>query len=339
MGDKKQGFAFFVEKNDAGKRLDTLIAATLPHLSRNTAIRLIRQGIIRVDGVSKKPGFRVRAGQNIAGELPNPAPKGLQPEPIPLDVLFEDAFCLVINKKPGMVVHPSPGHDTGTLVNGIIYHYPEVAGVGGTPLRPGIVHRIDKDTSGLLLVAKTEQAHRHLTLQFKKRMVHKSYLGFVHGIPPAETGRITLSIGRHATHRKKMSAAAVSRSREAETLWRVQERFDRIALLEFVIKTGRTHQIRVHCAAIGHPIIGDPVYGLKKPQKLFLNSPEKAALIKTVHRQMLHAWRMEFRHPATESPIKIEAPLPEDMVCFRNALREKPSSSTQDGSPSINRNK
>jgi 23S rRNA pseudouridine1911/1915/1917 synthase len=336
---KKEGFNLIVEDDDAGRRLDTLIVANLPELSRSLAAHLIRQGSIRVDGLIKKPGFRLSPGQLVSGELPEPSPFVLQAESLPLEILFEDASCLVINKRPGMVVHPSPGHDTGTLANGLIYHCPEITRVGGVPARPGIVHRLDKDTSGVILVAKTDAAHRRLTLQFRERTVHKSYLGFVYGIPSAETGRITLAIGRHSGNRKKMSAAAFTRARQAETLWRIRQRFDRMALLEFVIKTGRTHQIRVHCAAIRHPIIGDPLYGLKKPQKLFSNDPEKTALLKSVPRQMLHAWRLEFRHPVTEKRLEIEAPLPADMVCFQDAIGKAGSSQPQEASPSSDGNK
>lgn len=318
--NRQRTFALVVDDDDAGKRLDSFIASTFHELSRTLASRLIREGLIRVNDHAKKPSFRLTAAEFISGIIPAAtALIQIKPEPIDIDILFEDDACLVINKKPGIVVHPAPGHENGTLANGLIYHRPEIQGVGGVPDRPGIVHRLDKDTSGAMVIPKTQAAFHHLAIQFKDRSIHKSYLGFVFGVMP-ESGQIILPIGRHTIDRKKMSAANFNKSREAKTDWHIVKQFDRIALLEFTIKTGRTHQIRVHCAAIKHPIVGDPVYGIKKPQKLFPGNPELAGFIKNVPRQLLHAWRLSFSHPSTGKTIAVEAPLPADMRLFQENI-------------------
>jgi 23S rRNA pseudouridine1911/1915/1917 synthase len=319
-GNRNRMFALVVE-DEAGKRLDALIASSFPEISRTVAGRLIREGFIKVNESIKKPSFRVNPADIVSGRIPNPQPFYLEPQPIDIDILFENDACIVVNKQPGIVVHPSPGHETGTLANGLIYIRPEINGIGGVPDRPGIVHRLDKDTSGALVLAKTEDAFRNLIFQFKERSIDKRYLGFVYGNMP-ESGRIDLPIGRHASDRKKMSAMDFSKSRDAETHWNLIRQFDRIALVEFTIKTGRTHQIRVHSAAIGHSIIGDTVYGVKKPQKLFPDHPKLAGLIKKVPRHMLHAWQIAFTLPGAGELIRIEAPIPEDMLKFQNLLIE-----------------
>jgi 23S rRNA pseudouridine1911/1915/1917 synthase len=317
-GNRNRTFAFVIE-DDAGKRLDAIIASSFPEISRTVACHLIREGIIRVNESIKKPSFRVNAADFVSGQIPDASPFELKPQPIEIDILFENSACLVINKQPGLVVHPSPGHETGTLANGLIYHRPEINSVGGVPGRPGIVHRLDKDTSGVMVVAKTEDAFRHLALQFKERTIDKAYLGFVYGDMP-ETGHIDLPIGRHASDRKKMSAMNFSKSRDAETLWNLITQFDQIALVKFAIKTGRTHQIRVHSAAVGHPIVGDPVYGIKKPHKFFQGSPKIWEIVKQVCRQMLHSWKLSFNLPDTDNRIEIEAPMPKDMRNFHTSL-------------------
>jgi 23S rRNA pseudouridine1911/1915/1917 synthase len=311
-------FAFVVE-DEAGRRLDALIASSFHEISRTVAGRMIREGLITVNESVKKPSFRVNLADIVSGQIPDPQPFQFDPQPIDINVLFENDACLVINKQPGIVVHPSPGHETGTLANGLIYLRPEISDVGGVPGRPGIVHRLDKDTSGAMVIAKTDNAFRNLISQFKVRSIDKTYLGFVYGNMP-ESGHIDLPIGRHASDRKKMSATDFSKSREAETHWNLITQFDRIALVKFTIKTGRTHQIRVHSAAIGHPIIGDMVYGLKKPQKLFSDHPKLFELITNVPRQMLHAWQISFALPDTGKLTRIEAPIPEDMRIFQNSL-------------------
>jgi len=314
-------FAVMVETDNAGKRLDTFLTSAFPQLSRSSISRLIRDGHITLSGAKKKPGYRVNDGDIVAGVVPQSTDDAdLTPEPIDIDIVFEDHLFLVVNKKPGIVVHPSPGHDHGTIANGLIFHRPQIKGVGGLPTRPGIVHRLDKDTSGILITAKNEFAYNYLISQFKDRSVSKKYLGLVYGIPDRESGQIALKIGRHASHRKKMSVTDHTTARFAETHWKIRDKFDRISLLEFDIKTGRTHQIRVHCAAIRHPIVGDLTYGFKRPHKLFSDTPGLNKIIRAVPRQMLHAWQLIIRHPESGEPLKFEVPLPEDMMSLINSF-------------------
>lgn len=318
MPERSNGsFAIRVDNDDIGKRLDTFIVTTFPDISRSSISRMIRNGAITVSGIVKKPGYRVNGGDVISGNISDSAgDHQFEPEPVALDIIFEDALFLVINKKPGIVVHPAPGHDHGTIAHGLIYHRPQIEGVGGTPGRPGIVHRLDKDTSGIMIVAKTETAYDYLVSQFKGRLISKKYLGIVFGIPDREHGRIVKNIGRHASLRKKMTVTDRENARYAETHWKIKEKFNRVCLMEFDIKTGRTHQIRVHCAAINHPIVGDLTYGFKKPYKLFEDIPSLKAVVTNVPRQMLHAWQLGLRHPETNEMLQFEAQLPGDMISF-----------------------
>ncbi|MFP4531089.1 MAG: RluA family pseudouridine synthase [Desulfobacterales bacterium] len=309
---------FTITPPEAGIRLDALISERYPELSRNAVSRLIREGAIQVNNQPRKPAFKPASGDQVTGMIPvvhDPADEILLPEAISLDILFEDAACIALNKPPGVVVHPAPGHYRQTLANALIHYRPELAGVGDTPGRPGIVHRLDKDTSGILIVGKTKPAFSHLSAQFKARTIEKKYLGLVYGQPESDAGRIDLPIGRHTEHRKKMSATRYRRARTAETSWRVKARFEGAALMEYIIKTGRTHQIRVHSAAIKCPIIGDAVYGIKRPHKFLQGDPKlRQVIMAGVHRQMLHAWQMTFAHPDTGAPVFIEAPLAADMA-------------------------
>lgn len=308
MSDKKP-FAIFVKDRDAGARMDALVALYVSECSRSLAAELILKGEIRVRERIKKPGYRVKTGDEIRGCIPPPESLSYLPEALELDILYEDGDLIVINKQPGLVVHPAPGHYTGTLVNGLLHHCPDLEGIGGK-LRPGIVHRLDKDTSGVLVVAKNASAQEHVSAQFKSRTVKKNYLALVHGEIGSDAGTVSLPIGRHPIHRKKMSTHS-GRAREAETVWRVSERFTGATLLEIALKTGRTHQIRVHCAAIHHPVIGDEVYGGGGNPK---NLPKAfSLLIQSAKRQMLHSWRLEFSHPSTGQRISVEAPVPQDM--------------------------
>ena len=322
---RNDAFSIFVAKSDQGQRLDVLVASHLSDCSRSFAANLISNAKIRVDGQPKKPGYRVKAGENIEGQIPAPEPIGFKPEPIEIDRLYEDQHLIVINKPPGLVVHPAPGHYSGTLVNALLYHCPDLKGIGGA-LRPGIVHRLDKDTSGVLVVAKSADAHEHLARQFKARTVQKNYLALVFGEFSATDGTIRLSIGRHPTDRKRMSTHSRKR-REAETQWRVYEQFKGVTLLEIHLKTGRTHQIRVHCTAMDHPIVGDPVYSprklLKNITKTYSSLPTSIVdAVKAVKRQMLHARRLGFIHPVSGESMTLEAPLPEDMVALLERLRD-----------------
>ena len=319
MTEKNRVFQFDVDQLNAGRRFDLYLSSVLPDCSRSRAATLIRDGHVKVGGVPKKPGYRLQEGDRIDGGLPDIVLTVYTPEPIPIDILFEDSHLLVINKRPGMVVHPAPGHGSGTLVNALLYHCKDLSGIGGE-LRPGIVHRLDKETSGTMVVAKNEPALNHLAAQFKKRTVEKTYLALVRGHVKEDAGEIHLPIGRHQVHRKKMSVKS-RHPRTAETRWKVRERYLNATLLEVTLKTGRTHQIRVHCAAIDHPILGDTVYGGRK-QKSSPDIKDNAGNALAVPgRQMLHAWRLSFVHPVTGSEMSFESPVPGDMAEVMGRLK------------------
>jgi len=305
-----------VETTDSGKRLDFLVASRIEDCSRSFAATLIRNGKIRIQGEVKKPGYRVRAGEEIRGHIPLPEHAPFKPEPIPIHILHEDDDIIVVNKQPGLVVHPAAGHYSGTLVNGLLYHCPMLEGIGGE-MRPGIVHRLDKDTSGVLVVAKNSGAHHRLSDQFQRRTIKKKYLALVHGKMKADSGTISLPIGRHPVDRKKMSVHS-KKSRNAETTWKIKERFILATLIDIDLKTGRTHQIRVHCAAINHPVMGDPVYGGRRGRmKIEISKDYRLS----VPRQMLHARCLELTHPSTQTILCFEAPIPSDMLDTITALR------------------
>ena len=304
---------FSVETAEAGLRLDSYLALRFADHSRSFIAHLIRRELVKVDGKPCKPALKLRPGQCVSLQLPEPAPVDIIPESMDLEVLFEDAEMIVINKAAGVVVHPAAGHTTGTLVNGLLYHCPDLEGIGGEK-RPGIVHRLDKDTSGALVVAKNNRAHKNLSAQFKERVIQKKYTALIAGTPGPDHGRIDLPVGRHPQDRKKMSTRNPA-GRSAVTLWRVEQRFPGAALLDIDLKTGRTHQIRVHCQAMGHPIIGDTVYGKNKQvQALTRPWPMTWAILRTVMRQMLHARQITLRHPRTGEGMTFCAPLPGDMA-------------------------
>jgi 23S rRNA pseudouridine1911/1915/1917 synthase len=302
-----------------GKRLDIFIAHYEPHVSRSRIQEMIRTGLALVDGKIEKPGYKVKLGENITLELPEKKVFEVLPEPIPLNVIFEDSHMVVLNKPPGLVVHPAPGNFTGTLVNALLYHYGSLpsSGTGTTGIagddreRAGIVHRLDKDTSGVMVVARTEQALRELSAQFKNRIVRKKYITLVSGVIKKGSGTIEAGLGRHVKERKKISVHT-ARAREAVTLFKVKERFKNATLLEVEIKTGRTHQIRVHMAHIGHGVLGDRVYGGAKAAKIS-DLP--------IPRQMLHAESLSLLHPETRSPMTFMAPPPKDMAEVIEKLR------------------
>ena len=314
----KGAFTILVNEHESGRRLDVIIASHISDCSRSFSASLIQKGKILVQGEVKKPGYRVKTGDNISINIPAPEPILSEPEPHDIDILYEDKHIIVINKEPGLVVHPAPGHNKGTLVNRLLYHCPELEGIGGK-LRPGIVHRLDKDTSGTIVAAKNDAAHINLAAQFKSRKIKKLYLALVHGVVKSKSGSISLPIGRHPSDRKKMSTIS-RKSRPAKTFWKVIERFNGATLLELDLKTGRTHQIRVHCAAINHPIVGDPIYGGKKAAKKPLKKDTSNKTISAT-RQMLHAWRLEFTHPATGEAMSFESPIPQDMKKVIEILR------------------
>ncbi|MDI3281180.1 MAG: RluA family pseudouridine synthase [Bacillota bacterium] len=287
----------------AGSRLDVFLAAHHLVPSRSAAQRLIEGGRVLVDGAAvRKPSYRLRPGERVEVRLPPPAPVEVVPEEIPLDILYEDEDLVVVNKPRGMPVHPGAGRSSGTLVNALLAHCRDLSGVGGA-LRPGIVHRLDKDTTGLLVVAKHDAAHLHLARQIKERRVTRIYLALVHGRLPAAEGKIEAPIGRHPVARKKMAVVA-RRGRAALTYYRVLEEWARFSLLEVKLGTGRTHQIRVHLAYLGHPVAGDPTYGRRRAE-LGLEG------------QALHAAVLGFCHPRTGEYVEFSAPPPED---FQRAL-------------------
>ena len=320
LADVKGLCRFTVTAGEEGQRLDLFLAGKTPQLSRAMIQRAVADGLARIDGRSAKAGRRVKTGEQVILHLPEVKPSGALPEPIPLKILYEDAWLLVIDKPAGLVVHPAPGHPGGTLVNALLHHCRDLSGIGGV-LRPGIVHRLDKGTSGLLVVAKSDEAHRGLAGQFKRRAVRKSYLALVYGDPKTDGGRIEAAVGRHPADRKKMSTRS-RRGRAAVTLWRVRERYGCAALLEVDIETGRTHQIRVHLTDTGYPVVGDRVYGGAGRIRT-VGDPAVRARIKAFDRQALHAWRLFFTHPATGESMQFSAPLPEDMAGLCGFLRDR----------------
>ncbi len=277
--------------------------------SRSYASDLIRKGIVVVDGSPRKPGYRIRPGDTISGHLPPPEPVSCEAQPIEIDILYEDIDIIVVNKHAGFVVHPAPGNYDGTLVNALLHHCPDIEGIGGE-LRPGIVHRLDKDTTGVLVAAKNQRAHVHLSAAFKDRCVEKEYLALVYGNVSGGRGIVDKPIGRHPTDRKKMSTVS-RRPRSAETHWKVAERLAGTTLLSILLKTGRTHQIRVHCASMNHPIVGDPIYG-GRAWKSIQGGP--VAPSDLPERQMRHARSLSLVHPVSGETMTFEAPLPPDMA-------------------------
>jgi 23S rRNA pseudouridine1911/1915/1917 synthase len=306
-----------VDAADAGTRLDTWIAAHLPSLSRSRVQSLIEEGRVHVDGSSARASSRVREGQRIEIEVPAATPAVPQPEDIPLRVVYEDECLLVIDKPAGLVVHPGAGRAGGTLVNALLHHVTDLSGVGGV-VRPGIVHRLDRGTSGLMVVAKDDASHRHLARQFAGRTVEKEYLAIVQGLPPRASGAIDAPIGRDPVNRQKMSVRA-TRGRTASSTYTVVERLDGAALVRVRIHSGRTHQIRVHMASIGHPVAGDALYGGKRAPGCRREGSKQA--LRDLDRPALHAARLSFSHPSSAERLSFESPLPPELNALLNALR------------------
>ena len=295
---------FIVDEGDAGQRLDVFLARA-SGLSRARIQRLIADGQVRVAGRSQKSRYAVARGDLVWLDVPPASPLALAPEAIPLEILYEDDDLLVLNKPAGMVVHPGAGRTSGTLVHALLAHCQHLPGIGGVE-RPGIVHRLDRDTSGVMVVAKSETAHQSLTAQFKGRLVRKRYLALVHGEVRQEAGRIDAAIGRRDHDRQRMGVRSRG-GREARTAYRVVGRLAGMTLLDLSLETGRTHQIRVHLAHIGHPVVGDQVYGGRQERRVASSRSARA------ERQLLHAWQLAFRHPRTEAWLEFTAPLPEDL--------------------------
>jgi 23S rRNA pseudouridine1911/1915/1917 synthase len=311
-GPQNRGENFVVEKSLPDKRLDQFLREKFPAASRVMLKRLIEGGHIRVDGKIVKATHTPRAGERIQIHWPEPKPAEAQPEEIPLDILFEDKFLLVLNKPVGLVVHPSAGHEEHTLVNALLHHCQgSLSGIGGVA-RPGIVHRLDKETSGCLVVAKDDETHLALSEQFSERVVEKIYNAIVCGEMARESGEVRAAIARHPSHRKRMAVRDDNSGRAAHTKWHVLEKLTGATFVEARIFTGRTHQIRVHFQFLGHPVAGDETYGARQNTRLVEVSDYKAP------RVMLHARKLSFTHPRTEKKMNFEAPLPED---FREALK------------------
>jgi len=301
---------FIVDHDQAGKRLDVFISS-VSEVSRSQAKLMVENGDVSVNGrVIEKPSYRLREGDTVSFEIPEPVPVSLEPENIPLDIVYEDDYVIVINKPPGMVVHPAPGHYRGTLVNALLYHCRDLGGISGN-LRPGIVHRLDKDTAGLLVVAKNDLANSSLVEQFKRREVVRLYRALVYGIVEKDRGRIVIPIGRDRFDRKKFSPRTTS-PREAITNYRVVKRYEKFNVTDIRCKleTGRTHQIRVHMSYIGHPILGDYVYGFRLSR---IKAPLLRKAIENMGMHALCAFYLSFRHPKTGKVMEFEVDLPEGM--------------------------
>lgn len=288
-----------VEADEGGQRLDKFVPAKLPGLSRTFAQQLIQDGQVCVAGRARKANYRVSPGDTVTVVIPPAQPAAVRGENIPLSIVFEDDTLLVVNKPAGMVVHPAAGHASGTLVNAVLGYAPDL--VVGNAERPGIVHRLDRDTSGLIVIAKDDQAIKSLQRQFSSRLVHKTYLALVQGSVNVPQGKIEAPLARDPRDRKRFAVVASSASREAVTVFRVAQRLREFSLLEVEPQTGRTHQIRVHLAFIHHPVVGDAVYGRTRANSLGLG------------RQFLHAWRLGFVHPRTGRAVQFTAPLPDDL--------------------------
>ncbi len=300
-----------VSPDHAGNRLDHFLVLTVPETSRSLLIQSIRLGLILVDGVKKKSSYRLKEGELVSGTLFVPPVPRLIPQNIPLNILFEDEHILLVSKPPGLIVHPGSGNPDGTLVNALIYYCKSIAEVGDE-LRPGIVHRLDKDTSGIMVVAKTAESHRILVQAFKERTVKKEYIALLRGHLDRKTGRIVAPIARHPINRQKM-AVCERKGRYAASNWQVTAEYkEGFSLVKIGIETGRTHQIRVHMASLGYPVAGDALYGRGGDKHLF-------------KRQMLHAGSLSFFHPVNGRAMTFYAPLPEDFNTALSALSRCPS--------------
>lgn len=306
MSDRVLTFRF---EQETPERLDKFLVGLLQEFSRSRIQGLIADGFVDVDGrPARKAGQPLENGSTVTVRIPPAAPTELLAEDIPLDIIFENNDLIVVNKPAGMVVHPAAGHASGTLVNAVLGYDPDLEGIGGEE-RPGVVHRLDKETSGLILLAKNERAHRWLQDQFRLRKVDKTYLALVDGRPPTPSGRVEAYIGRDSKNRKRMAVVNERKGREAVSEYKTLEEFEKHTLLEFHPHTGRTHQIRLHCAFLKCPIVGDEVYGRKKTTI-------------EIGRHFLHALRLSILLPNENEPRNFEAPLPEELEDVLNSLRK-----------------
>jgi len=311
---------YTVSAEDEGTRLDILLTKFNPELTRSYLKKLIDENWVKLNGEIPKAGEKVKGGDLIELVLPPPEPLNAFPEPIPLDIIYEDSEVIVVNKPAGLVVHPAAGHYSGTLVNGLLYHCQSLSSVGD-PLRPGIVHRLDKNTSGVMVVAKTDAAHQYLAAQFKAHSVTKIYRAVAVGVMEQDRGTVSSLIGRHPKDPKKMSVR-LDEGKLAITHWEVLKQYPELTLLNLRLETGRTHQIRVHLASINHPVLGDPDYGGRKVIAS-LSDPELRQIISSVKRQFLHAYILGFVHPAKEEYVEFIAPLPEEFQRLLEKLEKE----------------
>ena len=298
-----------------GSRLDRCLAALNPDWTRSRARKLIDSGAVALNGSETKASSTVRAGDEITVVEPDPLPLDAEAEDIPLDIVFEDEDILVVNKATGMVIHPAAGNPRGTLVNALLHHCNDLSGIGGVE-RPGIVHRLDKETTGLLVVAKTDRAHLALSIAFRQRKIRKTYFGVCFGVPRETEGLVDAPIDRHPRERQHM--AVVEGGRPARTLFEVLDSAAAVAAVACQPITGRTHQIRVHMAHIGHALVGDPLYSGRQWRNI--PDPQQQAAVRSIPPQALHSWRLAFSHPDSGDPVEFLAPLPEDLRYLTEAL-------------------
>lgn len=303
--------AIALEVANPGDRLDQWLTRQLDDLSRARVQKLIDQGLVLLNGqVVTEKKVKLKTGDRLVVNLPEAENLDLEPLAMILDILYEDESLIIINKPAGLVVHPAPGHHQGTLVNALLYHCPNLPGIGEVK-RPGIVHRLDKDTTGALVVAKTNYAYQNLQAQIQAKTARREYLGVVYGSPKEATGVIELPIGRHPIERQKMAVIPVAKGgREAKTTWKVLERLGNYSLLHFELNTGRTHQIRVHTSHLGYPLVGDPLYSSGRFNHVKLQG------------QALHAWKLTLTHPVSQELIKAIAPLPQELEKLLDYLRK-----------------
>jgi 23S rRNA pseudouridine1911/1915/1917 synthase len=312
--DAARSESFVVSADEAGQRLDRFLVSQLPDLSRARIQSLMDEGRVQVDAASRRASHRVAAGERVTIEIPAPPPAGVEPEAIPLDILYEDADLAVINKPAGMIVHPGAGANAGTLVAALLYRFGSdgLSTIGG-PLRPGIVHRLDKDTSGAIVVARTDEAHRKLVEDFQARLVQKTYVALLHGKIKGEAGTIDLPVSRDLRRRARMTARR-QEGRAARTDWRARLRIGAFTFIEADIHTGRTHQIRVHFSALGCPVVGDTLYGAPRQERV------DSQLLAPLARNFLHAARVAFDHPRTGKRIDVRAPLAAELREYLGVL-------------------
>lgn len=318
--DQHSPLKFSVTAETAGERLDTFLATHVPDWSRARLQRLIEDADVLVNGKTSKPSYKTRANDEIEIELVSLPVANFEPENIPVEIVHEDDEVIVVNKPAGMVVHPAAGNLRGTLANALAFHFGELSTSGGA-VRPGIVHRLDKGTSGLLAVAKTEHAHEDLANQFRAREVFKSYVALVHGQVERERGQIDQPIARDPRNRTRM--AIVRGGRPALSIYRTREALERFTCLNVELKTGRTHQIRVHLASVRHPVVGDEVYGGGRDKTV--PDPQIRSAIGKLNRQFLHAHELGFRHPRTQEDLRFTAPLPPELLQLLDLIRGKTS--------------